>query len=138
MDKSVFTDKLVMPDDTSLRDVLGDTYELWQEIKAEVKGRMAGVEEQWSYGGDKFGWSFRLKDKKRAIIYLLPRAGFFKVSMVFGQKAYEQITASDVPDFIKEELAAARVYAEGRGIRMIVDAGLKDAIKVLIGIKMSN
>lgn len=126
-----------MPGDSALQAVLGNSYQLWLELKDEVKARMPAVVEEWNYGGDKYGWSFRLKDKKRAIIYLLPRAGFFKVAMVFGQKAYEQILASNVPHTIKDELAEARVYAEGRGIRITAGEGTMDAIKTFIEIKMA-
>jgi hypothetical protein len=51
---------------------------------------------------------------------LLPRDGFFKVALVFGQKATELILASTVSEDLKNELKAAKVYAEGRGIRVEV------------------
>ena len=63
----------------------------------------------------KYGWSFRIKDKRRAIIYFLPRKKYFKVAFVFRQKAYDIILESDISDEIKTELSKAEKYAEGRG-----------------------
>ncbi len=138
MDMSVFTDKQVQPDDAMLADKLAAQYGVWHELKAYVQVKVPAVLEEWNYPGPKFGWSYRLKDKKRAIIYLLPRDGYFKVSMVFGKKAVDQVMVSSVNETIKRELATARVYAEGRGIRLNMrEVSLSD-IKVLVDIKMGN
>ena len=76
-------------------------------------------------------------DKKRAILYLLPRDKYFKVALIFGQKAFEKIMESSISMEIKTELEAAKVYAEGRGIRIEVrnNTVLED-IKELIRIKI--
>ena len=95
--------------------------------------------DEWNYPGEKYGWSFRIKDKKRAILYLLPRDKFFKVSFVFGQKANDMILKSRISNTIKSELEAARVYGEGRGIWLEVkDELLLPDIKELIDIKLAN
>lgn len=91
----------------------------------------------WHFSGEKFGWSYRISDKKRVLIYLLPRDGFFKTAFVFGQKATDEIQKSTIDDTIKKELLAVKVYAEGRGIRLEVRNKhvLKD-IQQLIAIKI--
>lgn len=138
MDISIFTDKSMAPDEESLADALKETYPYWVEIGDYVKSVYPAVMADWNYPGPKFGWSYRMKDKKRAILYLLPRDTCFKVAFVFGLKAFDRIMASDISDFIKNELAAARVYAEGRGIRIEVrGAEILDDIKQLIDFKVS-
>ncbi|XZF15946.1 DUF3788 family protein [Chitinophagaceae bacterium MMS25-I14] len=137
MDKSIFTDKKTIPDAVALLHSLGNTYTLWQEIAAYVCHAYPQAADEWSYSGN--GWSFRIKDKKRVIIYLLPRDGFFKVALVFGQKATDAIMKSNVAQEIKAELGAAKVYAEGRGIRIdIKNARMLDDIKELVDIKLAN
>jgi len=139
MDTSIFTDKKTVPSDKDLADSLGKLNDLWISIKQYVHLKYPAAIDEWNYPGDKYGWSFRMKDKKRAIIYLLPREQFFKVAFVFGQKATDAIMTSQISDAIKSELNAARVYAEGRGIRIDVknDGILKD-IKELIDIKIRH
>lgn len=135
--KSIFTAKDKQPDDHALQDALRDTYALWLQLKAHVMASYPAATEQWSYSFH--GWSFRLSDKKRVIIYLLPRDGYFKAAFVFGQKATDTIMDSAVASAIKDELNAAKVYAEGRGIRVaMTDATLISDIQILIAIKLAN
>lgn len=137
MDKSCFTDKTVTPDDRMLAKALGMTYTIWKKIAEYVIGSYPSALQEWNFPGEKYGWSFRIKDKKRAIVYLLPRDQYFLTAFVFGQKATDEIMKSNISQSIKDELNAARVYAEGRGIRIAVknDALLKD-ISLLIDIKL--
>ena len=94
---------------------------------------------EWNFPGKKYGWSYRIKDKKRAILYFLPLDHYFKVAFVFGQKAFDQIMESPISDRIKKELSEAPKYAEGRGIRIDVkDELILPDIKGLIEIKLKN
>ena len=137
MDKSTFTDKNTTPSNDDLKESLGGTYQLWQLIKDYVISKYPKGFEEWNYSS--YGWSFRIKDKKRAIIYLLPRDEFFKVAFVFGQKATDVIMQSQISQAIKIELSAAKVYAEGRGIRIDVKGdNIISDLKRLIDIKMAN
>jgi hypothetical protein len=139
MDKSIFTDKSSIPGDKDMENSLGKMYTAWQDISRFVLDKHPSATLEWNYPGEKFGWSFRIKDKKRAIIYLLPRDKYFKVAFVFGQKAFDQIMGSAVSDEIKNELKSAKKYAEGRGIRLDVKNTevIKD-ITELIEIKLLN
>lgn len=136
-DKSVFIDKTIVPDDQQLAAVLGKTYPYWNLVENYTFLKYPSAESKWSFPGQKYGWSYSIRDKKRAIVYLLPRDNYFKAAFVFGQKASDKILGSDISDAIKRDLSAARVFAEGRGIR--VDIRSKDIlsdIKKLIDIKL--
>lgn len=134
---SIFTDKNTLPSQQDLKVALGPTFELWEALAAFVKTRYPAASEEWNFPGAKFGWSFRMKDKKRAIVYLLPRDQHFEVAFVFGQKATDLILVSGVSDRIKTDLQNARVYAEGRGLRIEVrDAAVLQDIKVLVDFKL--
>ncbi len=135
--KSIFTDSNKLPDNNDLKESLGETYELWQLLKDYVISKYPKGFEEWSCS--KYGWSFRIKDKKRAIIYFLPRDRFFKVAFVFGQKATDLIMHSQITKSIKTEIESATVYAEGRGIRIdITNDKIIGDIKELIDIKLAN
>lgn len=139
MDKSIFTDKNTTPSNDELASSLGATNDLWKAIMDYVHLKYPKALDEWNYPGDKYGWSFRIKDKKRAIIYLLPRDKFFKVAFVFGQKATDIIMQSQISQAIKTELSAAKVYAEGRGIRIdIKNDNIIADIRKLIDIKIDN
>ena len=135
METSIFLDKDSIPTSTELTLELGDTYYLWKLIEDYVHVQYPKYIDEWNC--TKNGWSFRIKDKKRAIIYFLPREKYFKVAFVFGQKATDVIMKSDIAAEIKKELDAARVYAEGRGIRIdIKNDKVVNDVKKLITIKL--
>ena len=120
VDSSFFMDRSVVPTEDDLKGALGKSYNLWKEIRDQVIHKYPEGIEDWNFPGKKYGWSFRIKDKKRAIIYLLPREDTFMAAFVFGHKAFDAIMQGDVSEKIKSELASAKVYAEGRGIRIPV------------------
>ena len=139
MDHSIFMDKGNPPADENLKQELGTKYELWMEIRARVFQKYPEGREEWNFPGKNYGWSFRIKDKKRAIIYLLPRKEEFMAAFVFGGKAFEAIKNSDISPKIVSDLESAKVYAEGRGIRIPVPdrLALKDIFS-LIDIKLAH
>ena len=137
MDKSIFLDKTKTPENTDLEASLGASCALWQLIKDAVFTKYPKSIEEWNFST--YGWSFRIKDSKRAIVYLLPRNQFFKVAFVFGQKATDEILASKISDEIKTELSNAKVYAEGRGIRIdIQTADQLEDVFMLIDVKLRH
>lgn len=138
MDSSVFMDKNQQPSAGDLKEALGDSHQLWMEIREKVFYKYPEGHEEWNYPGKKYGWSFRIKDKKRAIIYLLPRDQTFLAAFVFGGRAFDAILQSEVSEQIKSDLKNAKVYAEGRGIRIPVPdrSSLQDIFR-LIDIKLA-
>lgn len=137
MEISIFTDKSIIPSEDDLKQSLNETAKFWFDLKSIVYTLYAKSIDEWSFS--KNGWSYRIKDKKRAIIYLLPRDKFFKVAFIFGQSAYTEIMESDISNKIKNELKEAKVYAEGRGIRIdVVDNSNIDDIQKLIRIKIAH
>ncbi len=138
-DISIFTNKGTISTDQDLVQNLGASYALWQQIQEFVLDQYPTGIKEWNYPGKKYGYSYRIKDKKRAILYFLPRKGYFKVAFVFGQKATDIIMESDIAPKIKNELAQARKYAEGRGVRIDVTNNLNiPDIKKLVEIKLAN
>ena len=134
---SVFMDKAVKPSKKDLPETLGSSYGWWEAIENFVLEKYPDGKSEWNFPGKKYGWSYRIKDKKRAIIYFLPLDQYFKVGFVFGQKAFDQIMESAISDEIKNELREATKYAEGRGIRIDVkDESVLSDIKKLIEIKL--
>lgn len=136
MNKSIFEEKSIEPTAEMLNNALKGNAVLWEKICDFVVMQYPAATKEWNYSGVKYGWSFRIKDKKRAIIYLLPRDGFFKAAFVFGQKAYAHIQNSEISEYIKRELSEARVYAEGIGIRIDVSEANMDDVMNLVKTKL--
>lgn len=130
-------DKTARPSVRDLTDKLGAAYPLWKRICEMVFEKYPNGLAEWNYPGKKYGWSFRIKDKKRAIIYLLPRKNYFKVAFIFGDKAVNAIQESTIANELKIELFNAKKYAEGRGISIpVIDDSLFPDIEKLVELKL--
>ena len=139
MDTSIFMDLTKIPEISELAIALEDLFPVWMEIKDFVFLKYPSAVEEWHVSVKKYGWGFRIKDKKRAIIYLSPRKRYFKVAMVFGQKATDQILNSNISSVLKDELMNSKLYPEGRIIRIDVnDYTFINDIKKLVEIKIAN
>lgn len=123
-DISLFTDKAHTPTEQELEAGLGHTYIFWKRLRSTTSNLAPSATGIWHYSGKKFGWSFRILDKKRVIVYLLPRESYFKVAFVFGDRAIRAIMDSAIADEIKEELVRATRYAEGKGIRIPIKSDI--------------
>ena len=139
MAMSLFDDKSKQPTKQMLAKALGKQYQLWTDIAEYVVEKYPRATEEWKYPGVKYGWSFRLKDKKRNIIYMGPREDHIMVAFAFGDKGVEDVQNSKLPQSIKDELQNAKKYPEGRGIRLQVRNKADVAnIKTLVDIKLAN
>ncbi len=134
---SIFEDKSKAPGNSELAGVLKENFKLWNELIDVVLKHYPAATKEWHYSGTNYGWGFRLRDSKRAIIYMTPCDGFFKASFVFGEKATKEALGSSLSEEILNIIRSAKVYAEGRGIRVDVkNKDLIEDIKKLIEIKL--
>jgi len=140
MAMSLFDNKSKQPTEQMLAKAIGKQYQLWTEIAEYVIEKYPKAIKEWKYIAMKnYGWSFRIKDKKRNIIYLGPRDGGIMAAFVFGDKGVDAVQDSSLPQSIKDELLNAKRYPEGRGIRLQVRNKTDVAnIKTLVDIKLAN
>ena len=136
---SAFDDKSSPAEDRRLREVLGRTAALWFQLKTDLAAEFTPLDEKWTYSGKPYGWSLRLKQKKRTVVYLVPQAGCFLAAFALGEKACLAAQESGLPASILETIERAPRYAEGRAVRLEVRTR-KDlvCIKKLAAIKMAH
>jgi hypothetical protein len=136
---SALVDPKHAPARRDLAATLGPALATWEELEQHVRHDFGPVTQQWHHGGEKYGWSMRLRDKKRVLVYLIPCQGHFLVGLVFGDRALEVIRRSDLPHAIVAMIEAAKPYAEGRGVRLEI-RGPRDlaSVKKLVAIKVES
>lgn len=139
MSLSIFNDKSLIPGNDDLSRVIMNTYAFWDDIKKYVYDNFPDVSEEWNYSGKNYGWGFRLRDKKRVIVYMIPCQVFFKVGLVYGEKATNEALSSTISKEIKSIIENAKVYGEGRGFRIdVTSEDIMEDIKKLLMIKLSK
>lgn len=136
---SAFGDKSVPPAEPALRKTLGRTAALWTDLKRDLAAAHGPLVEEWNFSGKAYGWSFRLKQKKRAIVYMTPCEGYFLASLALGEKACAAARAQKLPASLLAVIDAAPRYAEGRGVRVPVRSrGDVRKVEQLVAIKVAN
>lgn len=123
MPLSVFEDPSTPPDPADLRRRLGPATAAWNALVAGVTEHCDPIEELWSFGGTKFGWSLRLLRKGRVLLYLTPQEGRFLAGIVLGGKAVAAAGEAGLCPALLAQIEAAPQYAEGRGLRVEVTGG---------------
>jgi hypothetical protein len=138
MSASIYTEKMVMPDNKMLSYDLADSKMFLDEIAEVIKTNYGDFSTEWKFYNQKSGWILKMYTKKRNVLFVIPCNQHFRVVFTFGDKAFEQIMKSSVPDSIKKDLSEANTYAEGRSIQVEVKTAedLKHVLEMIM-IKLS-
>jgi hypothetical protein len=130
--------KSAQPTSEEVSAALGSTAELWKQL-VNWLAEQGVADQEWKSSSPKYGWSLRLKLKKRTIVYLGPCNGCFRVAFVLGDRAVAAARKSDLSESALKLLDDAPRYAEGTGVRLMVRASedLADARRLAI-IKLAN
>lgn len=136
---SAFDDKSKEPRTAELHRVLGRSGARWDELTAYLESAYAPLTSSWGFAGAKWGWSLRLKQKKRTILYMTPCERHFLVGFVLGEKAVQAAHAAPLDDTVLALIDAAPKYAEGRGVRMEVRTKRDvESVQRLAAVKMAK
>ena len=109
------------PTETEVAAAIGADKTLWDQLIAALNDKEFGVHDmEWNSYSAKAGWSLKLKQGKRTILYLGPLNKSFRVAFVLGKKAVTAAKASDLPAQTKQLIEDSPVYPEGTGVRFEV------------------
>ena len=128
------------PSEAAVAAALGPAAPLWNELIAQVTADAGKVTREWKgICVNKYGWSFRLKQKGRNIIFMSPCRDCFRVAFVLSDKALLAAKQAHLPKPVLQALATAPKYPEGNGVRLTVNrAADLPAIRKLAQIKSAN
>jgi hypothetical protein len=139
MATSAFDDKSSPPRDNQLATTLGRASSLWKALVATLASQYAPLSETWKFGGQQWGWTLQLKNRKRTVLYLTPCRGHFIAGFALGEKAVKALPRSDLPSSVLTAIDAAKKYAEGRAVRVEVRRKTDIAVvEKLAAAKMAN
>jgi hypothetical protein len=137
---NAFKGKENRPSDAEIADALGPTVNLWNEFIKWMADEEGVTEQEWKgIVVSKYGWSLRLKQKSRNIVYLGPGKGCFMVSFVLRDKALNAVKEAHLPKAVAEALESAPRYPEGNGLRLLVQrAADLPPIRKIAAIKLAS
>lgn len=119
---SALDDKTNEPTPAELKRVLGKSQKVWRHLIARMGAVYGPLSEDWSLSGAKYGWSARLRQKKRTVLYLIPQEKSFLVGIVLGDRAMTLVRRDDLRSDTLALIDAAPRYGEGTGFRIPVSS----------------
>lgn len=137
---NAFVGKTTQPTDAELTEALGPAAPLWTDFVGWMASRHGFDHQEWKgVYVNKYGWSLRLMQKKKIVVYLAPCEGCFRVAFNLNGRAYEAAKSTHFPKPVAEVIATAPHYPEGTGVRLTVhraqDLG---PVRKLAEIKLAN
>jgi hypothetical protein len=136
---NAFIGKATQPTASQIAAALGESAQPWRQLMDWLVTEQRIDEQEWKSISPKYGWSLRVKLKKRTIVYLGPCADCFRASFVLGDRAVAAARQASLPKSVLTAIDEARRYAEGTGLQLIVHrASDLPAIQKLVEIKLAN
>ncbi len=136
---NAFIGKTAKPAAEEVSAALGSSASTWKDLIDWLAKERGITGQEWKSISPKYGWSLRLKLKKRTIVHLSPCNGSFRVVFILGDKAVKAALQSDLPKDIAKLIEDAPRYTEGTGVRLEVkNARDLPAIRKLVGVKLAN
>jgi hypothetical protein len=118
-----------VPDDQKLKNAFGSIYPAFKELLTLVEE----YEQVWKFYGPRIGWQCKVAHKGKALFYLTPEEGSFRLGFAVRDKEREILLNSKLPAKAKEELVAAKRYPEGWPLRLhISKQGDMKAVRLVV------
>jgi len=123
------------PSDAQVRRLLGPALPAWEALLATEGNRRR----EWKRYSPKADWVIRLHQGKRTVLWARPVAGKLHVTVIVGEKAVAAGLAGALPQRLKTRLRSAKVYPEGRAVRLGLRsaAGVAD-VERLVALKLGR
>jgi hypothetical protein len=135
---NAFVGSKTPPTEKQVAATLGPSSAAWKELISWLNAQDIAAKE-WKSVSPKYGWALRPALKARTILYLGPCQDCFRVSFVLGDKAVAAARAGNLPKSLLKEIAGAKRYAEGTGVRLIVrNSDDLASVRKLVEIKLAN
>jgi hypothetical protein len=136
---NAFIGKAKKPTAGELAEALGSAHAVWGQLLTQLADDLEVNIHQWNSYSPKAGWSLKVKQGDRTILYMSPCSGSFRVSFALGDKAVKAALQSDLPRGMLRIIKEAKRYAEGTAVRIEVRAVSDlDAILKLANFKVAN
>lgn len=139
MAEGAFDDPKSKPITADIERELGRSWSTWHSLTRWLSENYSPLIDDWRFTGEQWGWSLRVKHKKRTIIYLFPCRKYFRVTLILGDKAVKKALQSTLPESLVKEIRQAKKYPEGRVLRFEIRFKKElSSLRQLVDAKMST
>jgi hypothetical protein len=100
--KAELRDESIFPDDLVLKDLLGESFDVYQELLQLFDANQ--MEYGWRYYHDGNLWLNKVQKKKRTIVWMSGWKGYLQATIYFPAKYIEDIYKLDIPESRKNAI----------------------------------
>ena len=121
------------PTTRELNAQLGESYAAFKALTQ----RGSAVTCEWKRYSTTSPWVLKVSQGDRTLFYATPKVGSFEATVVLGERATEAALKGRVSKKLHASIRAARAYAEGRPVRVVVtDQADLAGVEQLVAIKL--
>ena len=133
-EKTVLSDKSVVPTDDFIFSIIGERKVHWLRIMNYLSDNYPDASGTWNYYNDGKQWLFKYVRKKKTIFWASLLKDTFRITFYLGNKAESVIENSDLPVSIKEEFKTAKRYGLIRPVTLIIwnEADVDNVLKMVV------
>ena len=122
------------PTTRELTTLLGKSYDAFRALTQ----RGAGVTSEWKRYSKKSPWVLKVSQGDRTLLYATPTVDAFEATVVLGERASKAALAGRVAKKLHPSIRAARLYVEGRPVRIVVKGHADLAgVEQLVAVKLN-
>lgn len=115
MEERPFNEKTLKPTTESLKKALKATFKSYEALLQEA----SGFKQEWNFSKSS-GWMQKVSDSKKALFYLIPLQGSYKISLTVREHEKERLLDDTGVKFFHATLQAAKKYPEGYAMQFLV------------------
>jgi len=104
------------PDELLIKKRLADAFPAYHEL---IK-KTGSYRQEWKFYGDKIGWQLKIAKKEKALLYLTPLDGAFRIGLALREPERDALLSSSLNRQLREELRSAKRVSEGYPLRFSV------------------
>jgi len=108
MNERPFPDQSIKPTGQAIQAALGNTYSYYEKII----GLASAYSQEWTFTKSS-GWMLKIYDRKKALLYLIPLNGGFKISLAIHENEREALLRDDELGIMHDQISASKKYSEG-------------------------
>ena len=133
MEVQVLRDPEIFPSKEVLKNILGNVYDVLEELETQITQGDFALTLDWHYYKDGKSWLGKVCHKKKTVFWLSIWEVSFKTTFFFLERHLEGIAALDISEQIKEDFS--RIKPVGKLLPMLIridrQEQLADLLKVI-------
>jgi hypothetical protein len=119
----IFIDKNRKPKETEILEAIGLRISVWEKLISYIREKYLAQEDFKFMYGKNYGWALRFRIKGKLLVALYPLKSGFTAQVILNPEAIRKSQKMKLGKNVRETIARAHPYPEGRWLFIHVKSG---------------